>query len=750
MYNVFMQKSFFQFCRQSLKDFFEMAANLVVFLPYFLSISTLLKTLFSPWKNLQAKKTIHGFSLEEWFNRFSFNLISRLIGLIMRLLVIIFYLTAQFLFFLFIPIFFLFYLLALPLLFIKMKMDKTEAEKKDILKKKFISNHLLQKENQMKVEQWFENYYRHYCQKSLWWKKSNLFSIPPLARDWAMGYTPTLDEYADDLTSPAYQTRMKNIVDREKEIDEIERVLSKTDEANVIIVGEEGVGKHTIVDALAKKIYEGKTDNRLMYKRLLKLNMEKILTQFTDQKQREFFLEELLKEAEGANNVILMIDDLDKYVSDGNNRTDLSIPLEKYGKTSSLQIIGITTPFFYQKFIFINEKINRIFTKVDVYEVSKENAEQILLQTTPIFESRHDVFIPYETIKNTIEKSEFYVTYIPFPEKALDLLDSACVYAKKVAKNRLVSPDFVDKILSEKTHIKTSLTPEMKDKLVNLEALLRTQIVGQEEAIGKLAAALRRSFVQIGQRKKPMATFIFLGPTGVGKTETAKTIAKTFFGSEKYLIRFDMSSYQRKEDIPVLIGSMETGNPGLLAAKLRENPYGVLLLDELEKADKDLINIFLTVIDEGYFTDGFGKKVDCKNLVIIATSNAASDVIFRKATTISNSKENLINVLVEENFFSPEFLNRFDGIIIYQPLDQQSIFTITKRMIDHISENIYKLYKVKLTVSENFIAKLVNKGYDQKFGARNMERVVREEVEDKVSKLILENKLQAGQILELN
>lgn len=727
-----------------------MAANLVVFLPYFLSISTLLKTLFSPWKNLQAKKTIHGFSLEEWFNRFSFNLISRLIGLIMRLLVIIFYLTAQFLFFLFIPIFFLFYLLALPLLFIKMKMDKTEAEKKDILKKKFISNHLLQKENQMKVEQWFENYYRHYCQKSLWWKKSNLFSIPPLARDWAMGYTPTLDEYADDLTSPAYQTRMKNIVDREKEIDEIERVLSKTDEANVIIVGEEGVGKHTIVDALAKKIYEGKTDNRLMYKRLLKLNMEKILTQFTDQKQREFFLEELLKEAEGANNVILMIDDLDKYVSDGNNRTDLSIPLEKYGKTSSLQIIGITTPFFYQKFIFINEKINRIFTKVDVYEVSKENAEQILLQTTPIFESRHDVFIPYETIKNTIEKSEFYVTYIPFPEKALDLLDSACVYAKKVAKNRLVSPDFVDKILSEKTHIKTSLTPEMKDKLVNLEALLRTQIVGQEEAIGKLAAALRRSFVQIGQRKKPMATFIFLGPTGVGKTETAKTIAKTFFGSEKYLIRFDMSSYQRKEDIPVLIGSMETGNPGLLAAKLRENPYGVLLLDELEKADKDLINIFLTVIDEGYFTDGFGKKVDCKNLVIIATSNAASDVIFRKATTISNSKENLINVLVEENFFSPEFLNRFDGIIIYQPLDQQSIFTITKRMIDHISENIYKLYKVKLTVSENFIAKLVNKGYDQKFGARNMERVVREEVEDKVSKLILENKLQAGQILELN
>ncbi len=745
-----MQKSFFQFCRQSLKDFFEMAANLVVFLPYFLSISTLLKTLFSPWKNLQAKKTIHGFSLEEWFNRFSFNLISRLIGLIMRLLVIIFYLTAQFLFFLFIPIFFLFYLLALPLLFIKMKMDKTEAEKKDILKKKFISNHLLQKENQMKVEQWFENYYRHYCQKSLWWKKSNLFSIPPLARDWAMGYTPTLDEYADDLTSPAYQTRMKNIVDREKEIDEIERVLSKTDEANVIIVGEEGVGKHTIVDALAKKIYEGKTDNRLMYKRLLKLNMEKILTQFTDQKQREFFLEELLKEAEGANNVILMIDDLDKYVSDGNNRTDLSIPLEKYGKTSSLQIIGITTPFFYQKFIFINEKINRIFTKVDVYEVSKENAEQILLQTTPIFESRHDVFIPYETIKNTIEKSEFYVTYIPFPEKALDLLDSACVYAKKVAKNRLVSPDFVDKILSEKTHIKTSLTPEMKDKLVNLEALLRTQIVGQEEAIGKLAAALRRSFVQIGQRKKPMATFIFLGPTGVGKTETAKTIAKTFFGSEKYLIRFDMSSYQRKEDIPVLIGSMETGNPGLLAAKLRENPYGVLLLDELEKADKDLINIFLTVIDEGYFTDGFGKKVDCKNLVIIATSNAASDVIFRKATTISNSKENLINVLVEENFFSPEFLNRFDGIIIYQPLDQQSIFTITKRMIDHISENIYKLYKVKLTVSENFIAKLVNKGYDQKFGARNMERVVREEVEDKVSKLILENKLQAGQILELN
>ena len=471
------------------------------------------------------------------------------------------------------------YFILIPVIYVIYCLSPTETETKNKLKNDFISSHLLNQENLPIVEKWFESYYQTLYHKALWWKIANLFSNPPLARDWSVGYTPILDEYVEDLTSSAYQAKIKNIVDREKEIGEIERDLSKSSENNVVIVGEEGVGKHTIVDALAKKIYEGQINNLLMYKRVLKLNMEKILTKYTDQKQREFFLEELFKEAVDAKNVIMLIDDFDKYISSGTDRVDLSTPIEKFAKTALIQIIGITTPFFYQKFVFNNGKINRIFNKIDVYEVSKSEAERILLQNTAVFEKRYAIKIPYESIKNTIDKSDFYITYIPFPEKAIELLDSACVYTKQIDKNKQVLPEIVDKILSEKTHIPTTLSEPMKQKLANMENLLLAKIIQQNEAIKKLSSSLRRSFILSGKRKKPLATFLFLGPTGVGKTETAKTISRVFFGSEKYLVRFDMSMYQSKEDIPNLIGSIDSGNPGFLTKALRENPYGVLLLD---------------------------------------------------------------------------------------------------------------------------------------------------------------------------
>ena len=206
-------------------------------------------------------------------------------------------------------------------------------------------------------------------------------------------------------------------------------------------------------------------------------------------------------------------------------------------------------------------------------------------------------------------------------------MDSICVYCKE-KKLPQVNPELVDKILTEKTHIPTRLTDQLKEKLVNLESLLSSRIVQQKEAIDQLSSAIRRSFLLIGKRKKPLASFLFLGPTGVGKTETAKTIAQLFFGSQEYLIRFDMSLYQTKEDIHNLIGSLDSGKPGLLTSAIREKPYGVLLLDEIEKADRNLINIFLTLTDEGYFVDGFGKRVDAKNLVVIATSNAGGQMLY--------------------------------------------------------------------------------------------------------------------------
>ena len=728
-----MRENFWRYYWTSLRNFGEAIINIFIFLPYFFSISSLFKTLFQPWKNLIVKKSFVGFSLNDWGNRFAFNLISRFLGAIMRLSIIAFYFILQAIFMIGLPFVALLFFLIVPFSYLLTLNQKTSQEKNDIFKKKFIDTHLLNEENRSSVENWFEKYYKQHLEKVSWWKLSNLFSYPPLARDWAVGYTPILDQYSADLATSTYLHHIKNIVDREKEIKNIEQILVKSIENNVIIVGEEGVGKHTIIDALAKKIYLGKTSIFLMYRRILKLNMEKILTEYVDQKQRENFFEDLLKEAHQAKNIILFIDNIDKYLTSGEGKIDLTISLEKFAKSDLIQIIGITTPFAYQSFIFPNEKISQIFNKVDVYEVSSQEAENIVLDSVFAFENHYKVSIYYEAVKEVIEKSGFYLTYIPFPEKAIDLLDTACVYVKQNGK---VTSEIINQVLMEKTHIPTTITKQMKEKLLNFETLLFSRIIQQDEAIKKLSSALRRSFLLIGKRKKPLASFLFLGPTGVGKTETAKAVSDVFFKDQidvpgthelslqKYLLRFDMSEFQSKYDVPRLIG--DSSNPGFLTSTIRKQSYGVLLLDEIEKADRDLINIFLTVIDEGYFIDGMGKKVDCKNLIIIATSNAQN-----------------------ENIFPPEFLNRFDGIITFQSLNQQSIKILAKKIISKISIDIFKLYNIKMNISEKTLETVSQKGYDPRFGARNLERTIRDEIEDKVAKLIFEDKAKPGETISL-
>lgn len=769
-----MKKNLFHFLKESIGNFLEAVVNLFIFFPYFFSLLSLSKTLFSPWKNLVISKTTRGFSFQEWFERLAFNFISRMIGFFMRLSVILFYFLILFFSVVFLPFIFLIFIILTPLLYLKYYLEKTDSEKEELLRKNFTATHLMNQVNYEQINKWFDHYYitLHFGRK--WWKLSNLFTYPPLARDWAVGYTPFLDRFVEDLTSTSYQALIKSAFDREKEINQIERILSKSEEKNVIIVGDEGVGKHTIVDSLAKKIYEGKVNNLLAYKRVLKINLEKILDQSIDQEQRESLLENLLEEAAQAKNVILLIENFDKYVSSQGNRIDLTLPIEKYAKTDRLQIIGITQPFLYQEFIFQNQKISHLFEKVDVYEIKKDEAEEILLNKAIEYERRYQVTIPYETVKNLIDKSDFFITYIPFPEKAIVLLDSICVYCKE-KKLPQVNPELVDKILTEKTHIPTRLTDQLKEKLVNLESLLSSRIVQQKEAIDQLSSAIRRSFLLIGKRKKPLASFLFLGPTGVGKTETAKTIAQLFFGSQEYLIRFDMSLYQTKEDIHNLIGSLDSGKPGLLTSAIREKPYGVLLLDEIEKADRNLINIFLTLTDEGYFVDGFGKRVDAKNLVVIATSNAGGQMLYslntqavkmpvlndlggaqpdgRRRNTPSEventASSNLIDYLINKRIFTPEFLNRFDGVIVYKPLSQQALVTIAKTMLDKIKKDIFSLYKVNLEVSDQLINQLVVKTYDPRFGARNLERTIRTQIEDTLAKIILQKQIKEGETISL-
>ena len=422
-------------------------------------------------------------------------------------------------------------------------------------------------------------------------------------------------------------------------------------------------------------------------------------------------------------------------------------------KSEHLQIIGITTPFLYQKHIYNNDHLNHLFTPVNIKEINRSQAEEIMLDVCLRYEKHYQITIPYETIIATVDKSDFYITSIPFPEKAIDLLDHACsslLENSKSKKNLVLLPAHIDETLSSITHTPTQLSQKIKDKLNSLETDLNNKIINQGVAINSLSSALRRSFVLLGKRKKPLASFLFLGPTGVGKTETAKALNSIFF-KDTPIIRFDMSLYQSKDDIPNLIGSPETNQPGQLTNALRNNPYGVLLLDEIEKADRDLLNIFLTIFDEGYYNDGNDKRVDCKNLIIIATSNAGTNLLFTKNTSLISPKitNNLISFLTEENLFSPEFLNRFDGVILFNPIDKISAETIAKAKLQIIINDIYKLYKVKISVKDEMINQVVASSNYAQFGARELERTLRQTIEDKIVKLILENKVKEGDSISL-
>ncbi len=763
--------------KQITNDYCEAVYTLIFFFPYFFSFIPLLKTLFYPWKHIITKKESRGFSFSEYFNRLFLNAMSSLIGACMRLSLIVFFLIFELCFIISLPFISIFFVLTiLPLNLLIYVLTPTIGEIKEKEKNIFLISHCLKQENAGAVIEWFEQLWKKQMEEKKWWDRRILFSYPPLARDWAAGYTPTLDSYVEDLTDTTYQSIPRHIVGRKNELNQMQEILSKSEEANIVLVGEEGVGKRTVVDALARLIYEGQTGKELDYKRILKLNMEKILTTFTDLKQRELFFEELLSEATEAKGVILLLENIDNYCSSGEGRIDLTISLEKFARLPAIQFIGITTPFFYQRYLYPNEKIGRLFTRVDVKEISKQDALITILNVIPNYEKKYLCFIPYETAMTVIEKSEFYITTIPFPEKALELLDqtSAHFYATakqtSLTKTSLILPEYVDTVLSEKTHIPTSLTDEMRAKLLHLEQLLEEHVIFQPNAISALSSALRRSFILLGKRKKPLASFLFLGPTGVGKTETAKALSTLFFGNETYLTRFDMALFQSKDDIKTLVGSLESGLPGLLTQAIREKPFAVLLLDELEKAHPDLINIFLTVLDEGYFTDGFGKRVDCKNLIIIATSNAGADYIYKQQTVLSKltsvissedlPKEdkieksqtasiNLIDYLIQNKVYSPEFLNRFDGVVVYDPISDKALLQLAKKMAISIRDTIYSLYKIKIVVTDETLLEIIKKYYNPAFGARNLDHVVTKEIEDKIAVLLLENKIAEGAVIPL-
>ena len=749
--------------------------NFLLFFYHFFSIGLLLSTFFSPWKKIYLVKTTSGFSFSEWGNRLAFNLISRSLGALFRLTVILAGVLMELAVLILGTLGFLGWFLALPLsllVFYYEVSNSVYCQKKgpDLKKKEKRQEAFLRKrlgenlaaaslEDKEEVSRWFEREEAKREKASRFWELENLLALPGLAKTWAAGYTLELDCHTFDLAAP--RPYSSHLVGRTKEAAAIERVLSGATLSSCILAGEPGVGRQTMVENFAKRSREGRTIPSLEQKRVLLLNLEEILGEAKSRSGAEAKILEILEEAGRAGDVILVLRDFDRFTSDLEGRLNLTGVFARAIEETGLRFIGITTPADFQKFIFPNRKLLRYFSKIEVDEPTGEEALEILENVLPLFERNSGVQVAFPVLKEIAVKSQGWQLDVPFPERALELLDEALVFVRdSLGKKVLVLAD-LRKFLAEKTEIPQGLTADEEKILINLEEILHKKIIDQEEALAEIAKALRRRRTGVAPAGRPLGAFLFLGPTGVGKTQTAKALAEVLFGSQDKLLRLDMATFQGEDAEERLLGSFERKEPGVLVSAVRENPYAVLLLDELEKASVRVQNLFLTAIDEGYLTDVFGKKVSFENLLIIGTSNAGAEFIRQKLTDppcgeagtpdvpdIPDLSAQLIDFVLRQGFFSPEFLNRFDAVVVFRPLGQKELAAIARLKLDQLNERLAEK-KVSLEITPKLLGKLAVLGFDPVFGARPMERVIADKVEDVIAKKLLAGEVREGEKIKI-
>jgi len=632
--------------------------------------------------------------------------------------------------------------------------------KQDEFFKKMMIEHDLKEKDIEDLSFWLDGMEKKQDAAKKFWTKENLSRMGSLGKDWASGYTITLDQYSLDLREIVSKNMMRKMVGHEKEIESVETILSKTSQSNALIVGEIGVGRKSIVQALAQRCYLGQSTSELNGKRVVELDMVAIISQIQDQEKLEVTLDQIFQESLASGNVILVVDSLDEFISQKTQKpgdVDISVILSKYLAMPNFQFIGITSYDGLHRKLEQNSSFLQYFRKVEVTEVSETETIQILQSLALGLEQKYRMLILYPSIREIVNLTGRYMPTVPFPKKAIDALYEAVSYAKS-QKARILEPNYVAKIISDKTEIPIGkIESKEKTLLLNLEQLIHQRIVNQKEAVGEIAIAMRRARAGIASKKRPMGTFLFLGPTGVGKTETAKALSEIYFGqiskgaSEHHMIRIDMSEFQAVSDIPRLIGALSPVEmQGILTTPVRENPFSLVLLDEIEKAHPNILNLFLQVFDEGHITDGQGRKVLFTNTIIIATSNAGAPMIFSALESGSElKKQDLLDNLFKEGIFKPEFVNRFDAAVIFQPLTKEHLMEIAQMMLNSLASAL-KEKDIELLVTDALKEKIVELSYKPEFGAREMRRVVQDTIENKVADSLLSDTIAKGDKIEIN
>ncbi len=557
--------------------------------------------------------------------------------------------------------------------------------------------------------------------------------------------TPFLNQYSDDLTLLAQFGHTETCVSREKEIEEIFRVVEGGQE-NVILVGDYGVGKRSIVEGIAEKMVQDDVPNRLKDKRMVRLSISSLVAGTTPAGAVERLIH-IMNEIGRARNIILFIHNIHELmgVSAGEGQSvDVASTLAEYISGGAFLTIATTTTEAYAQHIN-NSKLSSIFSKVDVAEMDENQAIQVLESRVGYVEYKHNVFFSYGAIEKAVQFAHHYVHEVYLPGSALEVMSEAASLTKQQkGANSLVTHEEVAAVVAQKTKIPVNtVTSDETSKLLHLEEVMHERVVGQEEAVTLVANALRRARADIRSQARPIANFLFLGPTGVGKTELAKTIAEVYFGGENRMVRLDMSEYQDTNSIYRLIGAAGQKGSGILTEAIRRSPFALLLLDEIEKADKDILNLFLQVMDDGRLTDSTGHVIDFTNVIIIATSNAGTQAVqdhMREGLTSEVIKDRLLHGELKD-YFRPEFLNRFDGIVLFKALNQEAIKKIAGLMLRRVAKDLDNK-GITMHITDSAMEYLASVGFDPEFGARPMRRVLQEKVENPLAELLLSKQLQ--------
>lgn len=591
--------------------------------------------------------------------------------------------------------------------------------------------------------------------KKQFWRLENLMRKRGIGKRWAAGYTVNLDHYSIEVTNIIKKQNLSiHLMAHKREIYAMERILARGGANNILLVGRPGVGRSTIAYAFAKKVAEGRSFSNLNDKRVLELDMQAALAGLAIEGEMLERLKIIFSEAVNAGNVILIIDEIHNFLGSekGPGAIDIGPVILPYLSSSDFQVIGITSYEGWHKYIETNPSVKNLFVKVEVIEPSPLQTILILEDMLPGLEKSYKASVSYRILRDVVRLTETYIQNVPFPEKAIDILTEVLVYTKRKGEKKVL-PEYVNKIISERVEVPVgAIREEEREKLLALEERIHQRVIDQEEAVKLISEAMRRARAGIKERKRPIGSFLFLGPTGVGKTETSKALAEAYFGSEDKMIRFDMSEYQQITSMSRLIGLLEKGEPGLLTKAISDDPFSLILLDEIEKTHSNILNLFLQVFDEGWLTDAFGRKVSFTNAIIIGTSNAGAELIrqrVREGKSLEGFKNELVDYLLKKGIFRPEFLNRFDAVVVFRPLAHEHLIEIAKLMLNNLSKRLLEGMGVRLVVGPELVEKVAKLGYEPEFGARPMRRVIQDRIESQIAKRILEQKLKRGDFIEI-